>query len=483
MTTVITFAPIELDASRARVSWAVNPPTGLYKQSHFTLDFGDALDPRAVPPRLWWTIVLLCLHSHWNLLRPCRVVLPVPLPAAEVEFWQRLLDYERVGLEWARGTTNLDRTIEILGTGSPRGERVDPPPGNRFVSCFSGGKESLLQAGLLGEFTDGPVLVTVHAPLPPLKDHDSRWFSWTMREIVKRSRCQWVRVGSDLRRIWDNGFPRQRGYEHSVNEITDTFLYSAAALAVAFARRCQNVSIAAELLLGQDRTYHGRVVPDFYYMYDAITLGALNGLLRQLGFSYGSLISSLSQFQIMELLHTRYPGLGELQISCWAVRDTTVRYCNECHKCLRVALVLLALGKNPAHIGLDLPRLFRARRRWPDEHSRPGTSLYGEYAAARIDPATVRSYFPARTRRERLTFSENESFRILHRFVERSRSIAEPWYGQYRWQYVQHIPAPLRGPLDRLYRECWELDPIDRAADLAALEQAVNHIVAPLVPP
>jgi hypothetical protein len=77
------------------------------------LDFGSALDPRSLPLKLWWTIVLLTIRSYWNLLRPCRIVPPVSIDAGEIEYWQRLLDLQRVRLEKYRGTTDFERTIEI----------------------------------------------------------------------------------------------------------------------------------------------------------------------------------------------------------------------------------------------------------------------------------------------------------------------------------------------------------------------------------
>ena len=47
-----------------------------------------------VPDAIWWRVALICLHSQWPLLRPCRVVLPVRLAPGEREFWLRMCDAE-----------------------------------------------------------------------------------------------------------------------------------------------------------------------------------------------------------------------------------------------------------------------------------------------------------------------------------------------------------------------------------------------------
>jgi hypothetical protein len=80
---LVKFSPLKFTSSQVHVEWAVQPESIIYRQTSFVLDFGDALDPRTLPLKLWWTVVLLTIHSHWNLLRPCRIVLPVSIDAGE----------------------------------------------------------------------------------------------------------------------------------------------------------------------------------------------------------------------------------------------------------------------------------------------------------------------------------------------------------------------------------------------------------------
>lgn len=475
----IRFQPLALNSSSVHVAWTISPVSALYKQNHFTLDFGDALDPRELPLKLWWTVVFLCMHSHWNLLRPCRIILPVTLPEDEIEFWQRLLDSQRVTLEKYRGTTDFARTIEIVCAGSMLEEAALIDTGARYATCFSGGKESLLQAGLLCELTERPLLVTLYSPLPPLKDQDSPWFGYALREICKRRVCELVEVKSDWRGNWNSGFPRTLGYGQAVSEISDTFFYSAVMFALAFARDIPNCLIAAEFFPHFPSSYHGRIVQDFYFMYDQITLGALDGLFGRFGMAYGSLISALSQYQVMALLHTRYPDLGALQISCYSITDESQRYCNCCEKCLRIAVCMLSLGLDPASIGLDVQSLFPARRTWPGvSHFESGE--YAQYAASLINPNAVKKFMPRPTWRERILYRQAETVRILDHFISECRPIAQPFYGQHRRSRMKYVNAGLRDALDALYSQYWELDPTDRRADEQAMDQAIAWITAPL---
>ena len=41
--------------------------------------------------------MMICLHTQWALLRPCKVVLPFQLPPGEHEFWMRFIDAGGLG--------------------------------------------------------------------------------------------------------------------------------------------------------------------------------------------------------------------------------------------------------------------------------------------------------------------------------------------------------------------------------------------------
>jgi hypothetical protein len=133
--------------------WIVEPAQPLYRRTSFRLVFPEPVAVSRLSPTFWWIAALACLHSHWLLLRPCRVELPVTLGAGEREFWLRLLESEAVTLDAHRVPEAPAGAIEITESG-PRFEPLSAfPDVGRCAAAFSGGKDSLLQAGLLSEIT------------------------------------------------------------------------------------------------------------------------------------------------------------------------------------------------------------------------------------------------------------------------------------------------------------------------------------------
>src|SRR3977135_2660158 len=87
----IDLMPPIVEGQVVTFQWRVAPESALYRKTSFTLTFPGSVDLSGVPGRLWWDIFLICLHSHWLLLRPCQIHLPLRLAAPERQFWLRLL--------------------------------------------------------------------------------------------------------------------------------------------------------------------------------------------------------------------------------------------------------------------------------------------------------------------------------------------------------------------------------------------------------
>jgi len=69
--------------------------------------------------------------------------------------------------------------------------------------------------------------------------------------------------------------------------------------------------------------------------------------------SIGSLLEPLYELAIMKILHHRYPEIGKYQSSCDldALPRSGGRWCEDCSKCGRIYIFLLALGINPKKVG------------------------------------------------------------------------------------------------------------------------------------
>ncbi len=372
---VIRLQPPQICGRTVRFSWTVEPETALYRQSEFTLEFPSTVDLTAVPSGLWWRIALTCLHPHWVLLRPCRVVLPVRLAPGEREFWLRLCDAAVWSLEARVDGRDTVRTVDLVETGEALAPLAPVADSGVTAACFSGGRDSLTQLALLQELGQRPLLVTTTSPREGSVEHETARRRHVMDEVVRRREVELVEVRSDLRAGCDNDFAGPR-YGVAVCELGDCHLYFAAALAVAAARGARRIVLASEAEVQQSQRRDGMIVQHHHFMYSAVTQRALQALLEPTGIRYGGLTSAVRQFQVQRLLTARYADLRDLQYSCWDL-SADEQACSACGECAGIAFNLMADGVSPTVAGIDVATLVGAIEVWrPDRESRqpPGPS-------------------------------------------------------------------------------------------------------------
>jgi hypothetical protein len=372
----IDLMPPVVDGRRVRFRWSVEPRSALYHATECSLVFPAGIDLSRVPDRLWWDLLLMCLHSHWLLLRPCRVRLPLKLSADERQFWIRMLQTGADTLAAYHEPPDVsgDLGIEILG-GMLHVPRT-PVHGSGFATAFSGGKDSLLQTALLCELTPDPLLVATTSPLPPLSDHLTARRRHVFDAIQTRRRIRFVEVDSDFRSTWHNGFADSRGYRIAVNELTDTFLYTASLAAAAAAVGATHLFVASEAEVQASAVLNGRIVQHKHFMYSAATQRALDRLLRRSGLHLSSMTWPLYSVQVQRLLWARYPDLSDLQYSCWRVGPDQAT-CSACEQCFRIAMTALAERGDPGRIGIDLRSVLRYAPAWEARYDRPRTTSMG----------------------------------------------------------------------------------------------------------
>jgi hypothetical protein len=338
--TQIRLLPPQVQGHEVEFGWIEDRETTLYRRPAFTLKFPDEVDLSKVPQGLLWRVALICLHSQWILLQPCSIEIPISLPPGELEVWQNLVNTELRTLNAYGKPRHEEAVIEITARGPiSHCERLEASL--RCATAFSGGKDSLLQTGLLTELTQRPVLVTITSPMPLLDDHLTERRRQLLDEVARRSDVQLVEVQSDYRSNLDHAFAQRLGYATSVNEITDAFLYLGCLIIVGAALGASHLFLASELEVQENTSINGEVVQHPHFMYSVITQSAMTGLLRDWGLHYSSLISPLHSSQAQELLVKRYPNLWHLQYSCWRVRMGESA-CNACPQCLRIAFSVLS---------------------------------------------------------------------------------------------------------------------------------------------
>lgn len=359
---IIRILAPEVQGQRLILRWAVDPRTTLYRKCEFSMKFPVGVELGRVPEGLLWRLALICLHSQWALLRPCRVEIPIGLLPGEKELWDRLIHAELATLNAYSDRVQEAHKVEIVADG-PNLKTTPVPISDRCATSFSGGKDSLLQTGLLAEFTERPVLVTTTSPMPPLEDHLTERRRQILNEITGRVPVDLIEVDSDYRANFDHGFAQERGYQISVNEITDAFLYLGSLVVTGAALGVGHLFLASELEVQENVTIGEEVIQHPHFMYSVATQYAIGALLKHWGMTCSSMTAPLHSYQVQELLSTRYANLRDLQYSCWRVRMGEMA-CNACSQCLRVAFSLLAIGQRPSMMGMNVGRILRTMRKW-----------------------------------------------------------------------------------------------------------------------
>jgi hypothetical protein len=490
----IHLEPPQIEGQTATFRWRVEPESALYHRTHFTLRFPPAVDLARVPERLWWDVFLICLHPHWLLLRPCRIHLPLRLGAAERAFWLQHLE------------NGMD-TLAVYGPQQYRGQPLDieivdgdreipraPVAGNGCAAAFSGGKDSLLQAALLSELTEHPVLVATTAPMPGTADHETARRREVFAAIQARRPVRFVEAESDFRACWNQGFAGTLGYRAGLNELTDTFLYLASTLVAGAAMGAPRIFVASECEVQDNGVIGGKIVQHLHFMYSAATQRALSRLLEPYGMRYGSLTWPLYSSHVQHLLWSRYPDLSDLQYSCWLVAKDEAM-CSRCRQCLRLAVVALAAGFDPRRMGLDLEKLLKFADEWKVTHVEPpaADALPSEIGSRRFQALTADAI--RRTSLLHLAFllADRRPLRVLapatlralapfRRLKRRVRDVPPPPRIGVREGFCDWLDPELRERLVAIFRQHLPLEPRaehsaiqERSAALTARAVAALH--------
>jgi hypothetical protein len=496
MTTSERESPLEIRLETPQVRgqrvdflWHESRPSGLYQDTRFHLKFPDSVPLEDIPAALWWTVFLLCLHSHWALLRPCRIHLPVQLPPGARQLWETLIKHHAATLDALNPERPLIGEVRLI-EGAEMLPSIAPRAGDLHCAlAFSGGKDSLSHVGLLCEMGFKPLLVSTTALLPGIQLEASQYRARALAEVQSRRGLELLEVASDFRAQWANLLPREWGYRLSLNEITDTFLYTAALAVAGYARGATHLFLASENELSANAVIDGVYLQHSHFMYSGLTQAAVSRLLTPVGLRYGSLTSGLQSSQVQELVTRRYPDLANLQCSCWRGTDT-VRACSDCSECRRLALISLACGGTPADLGVDMVRLMtryhqRAPRaessytHLPDRVASRGFRLQYARAIHSITPLRMLSYL---LRKHPGSLRKGALFKALGAFLKlRANTLADfpnaLDAAGYRAAYLDLLDPALKARLEPVLSAQFPVAPLaEYAEQWNALRQTVDSL-------
>ena len=447
----------QVDRHEVRFAWDVSPPTELYRRTGFRLSFPPELDLTGVPRALWLRIMLICLHAHFALLRPCVVELPARIGAAEREFWERLIDNVAAQLEAYGSTPRPGRATRFVDSGpGAQPERI-PTEATRAVVAFSGGKDSMVLSGLAAELTDRPLLVSITSPVPWARDHVGAARERTRSEIARRLPVDVVEVRSDFRTAWDLAFSARDGCTFGVHELSDLPLYHGVLAAVAAARGLGRILMASEADLQYNAALGGATILERDPMSCGVMQGALDALWARFGLQQGSLTYPLHVPQVEGLLLRRYRRLADLQFSCWQAPPGE-QACSACRKCFGLALLVLAEGVSPRAIGIDPVRALCAFSDWGVNSPRPepGPAL-SEYRTGRHHTVRALQQRPTHDVADLLAEERDprreEALAIYARMRAEALAQVVPPAPGYVTDFLDLVHADLRPPLESILAE------------------------------
>jgi hypothetical protein len=234
--------------------------------------------------------------------------------------------------------------------------------------------------------------------------HVSRFREKTMEQMRQRFGLEVLEEHSDLRGNWNNVVPRQWGFDISMNEISDTLLYTAALAVCGYVRGATGLYLASEAEVSQNHVEDGVYLQLKHFMYSALTQAGISSVLNPFGLRYGSITSALHSDQVQALVTQRYPHMSDLQCSCWQ-SDEFSKACSVCAECKRLAWVALATGGSPANLGVNVIKMIQAwvnfkvkQKKKKSTPYQPSLQVHESFkrqiahAILSISPETVESY-------------------------------------------------------------------------------------------
>ncbi len=309
-----------------------------------------------------------------------------------------------------------------------------PPDYSKYAILSSGGKDSLLTYGLVGEFgSPHPIFIneagrhwfTAVNAYRYLKTKEpntakpwcnsDRVFNWMLKQLPF-IREDYASVRADIYpiRLWT----------------VAVFLFGV--LPIALKRGLGNILIGNEY----DTTVRGRTRGISHYsgLYDQSKFfdNAFTRYYRRKGWHLRqySLLRSMSELLIMKVLIRRYPHLQAHQISCHAAHEDKghMRPCGKCEKCRRIIGMMVALGADPTHCGYTPEQVSEGLR----ELGSRSVKQIGSDAAHLFYLLRKAGALPGNAHTRKLAHAHPE---ILQLRFDRERS------------RLEDLPAPVRKPL------------------------------------
>ena len=168
--------------------------------------------------------------------------------------------------------------------------------------------------------------------------------------------------------------------------------------------------------------------------------------------SIGSVLEPLYELAIMKILHKRYPEIGKYQSSCDLENRPRSggRWCEDCSKCARIFIFLLALGINPKKVGFKYNLMSRKYRVLFPIFKTNTTKAYGYDQSGAGNDEQIFSFY--------LAYNRGIKGPLMTKFVRKYLKYARKNEKNFRKKFfgihsTKTVPGAIKARLLRIYRQ------------------------------
>lgn len=167
--------------------------------------------------------------------------------------------------------------------------------------------------------------------------------------------------------------------------------------------------------------------------------------------SIGSLLEPLNELAIEKILHTRYPEIAKYQSSCdlGQIPKHNGRWCEDCSKCGRMYIFLLAIGVDPKTVGF--------------KHNLLSTRYHAIYALFATDRIKEYGYDQSQAGRDEQIFAFYLAYKrgikgpLIQEFKRKYLKYAQRSERTFRKRFFgihssKTVPSPIRSRILQIYR-------------------------------
>lgn len=173
--------------------------------------------------------------------------------------------------------------------------------------------------------------------------------------------------------------------------------------------------------------------------------------------SIGSLLEPLYELAIMKILHKRYPHIAKYQSSCDLEEKprSSGRWCEDCSKCARIYIFLLALGINPQKVGFRYNLLSQKYTKLYPIFALNSKKAYGYDQSGAGNDEQIFSFLLAYKRGYKGPLMTHFIRKYLKYAKKNEKSFRKKYFGIHS---TKTVPQDLKPKLLRIYHQ--ELDPL-----------------------